>query len=91
MNKAIKITAVIIVWLVLSIMTYGIVRYKDEDGEMDGDEVFWMGVILACWPIFLIKNIGYFLLTRLLKKLAILGELVGGFMYGLLKRKDNNG
>lgn len=84
MDKVIKITAVIIAWFALAIITYGIMRYADKSNEMDGDEVFWMGMCLASWPIWLMIVVVYFLC----KKTSNLGELVAGFLYGVFKKDD---
>lgn len=85
MSKVIQITAVIIAWFVLAIITYGIMRYADKDNDMDGDEAFWMGICLAGWPICLIIVV----ICYLCKKTSNLGELVAGFLYGVFKKKDD--
>ena len=79
----------IIVWILCAVITYGVMKYKDDTNEMEGDEVLWMGVCIATWPIFLIMGIGSLIGSFLLKKLSNLGEFVGGFLYGAFKKKED--
>lgn len=89
MIKVLAIISVIIAWIICAIVTYGVMKYKDDTNEMEGDETLWMGVCIATWPIFLIMGIGSLIGSFLLKKLSNLGEFVGGFLYGAFKKKED--
>ena len=89
MGKVIQITAVVIAWIICAIVTYGVMKYKDDTNEMEGDETLWMGVCIVTWPIFLIMEIGSLIGSFLLKKLSNLGEFVGGFLYGAFGKKED--
>lgn len=72
------IIAVILVWLMCAVITYGIIKAKNPD-EIEGEEVFSMFMCLMVWPFLLIFGIGYLLLSKLSK----LGEFVAGFINSL--------
>ena len=68
----------ILIWLMCTVVTYGIFRVIAQI-EREDEQMYAMLVCLAFWPILLISCILYFLFCALFK----LGEFVAGFVASL--------
>lgn len=77
----------IVLWLVAGFICAGaLIAYDREewgDYESAGLAVY---ISLIAWPLFLLIALGFFIF----KKLGHAAEFIGGFLYALFKKKDED-